>query len=36
LEPDVLARDAAVMPAVDMAALDEVFILTRQGGRHAR
>lgn len=36
LEPDGLAREAAVMPAVDMAALDEVFILTRQGGRHAR
>ncbi|MDD2460312.1 MAG: rod shape-determining protein MreC [Kiritimatiellia bacterium] len=36
LESDGLSREAAVMPAVDMAALDEVFILTRQGGRHAR
>lgn len=36
LERDGLSREAAVMPAVDMAALDEVFILTRQGGRHAR
>jgi len=36
LESDGLSREAAVLPAVDMAALDEVFILTRQGGRHAR
>jgi rod shape-determining protein MreC len=36
LNPDGLAREASVIPAVDMAALDEVFILTRQGGRHAR
>ena len=36
LNPDGLAREASVIPAVDMVALDEVFILTRQGGRHAR
>ncbi len=35
LERDGLSREAAVMPAVDMSALDEVFILTRQGGRDA-
>jgi rod shape-determining protein MreC len=30
LEPDGLSREASVMPAVDMASLDEVFVLTRK------
>ena len=35
LEPNRLAREASVMPAVDMASLDEVFILSIRGGSHA-
>ena len=34
LEPNGLSREASVMPAVDMAGLDEVFILS-SGGGHA-
>lgn len=36
LEPNGLSREASVMPAVDMVAVDEVFILSQGGGRHAR
>ena len=35
LEPNGLSREATVMPAVDMAALDEVFILSAKGASHA-
>ena len=35
LEPNGLSREASVMPAVDMAALDEVFVLSLGGGRRA-
>lgn len=35
LEPNGLSREASVMPAVDMAALDEVFVLSLGGGGHA-
>jgi rod shape-determining protein MreC len=35
LEPNKLSREAAVMPAVDMASLDEVFILSARGVAHA-
>lgn len=31
LDSDGLSREASVIPAVDMASLDEVFVLTRQG-----
>lgn len=34
IEPNALSREAAVMPAVDFAALDEVFVLS-PGGTHA-
>ena len=32
LEPNGLSREASVMPAVDMASLDEVFILSQRAG----
>ncbi len=35
LEPNGLSREASVMPAVDMASLSEVFVLSQRGGRHA-
>ena len=35
LEPNKLSREAAVLPAVDMAALHEVFILSARGTAHA-
>jgi len=35
LEPNGLSREASVMPAVDMAAVDEVFVLSREGGSRA-
>lgn len=35
LEPNGLSREASVMPAVDMAGLDEVFILSARGASHA-
>ena len=35
LEPNGLSREATVMPAVDVAALDEVFILSTRGASHA-
>jgi rod shape-determining protein MreC len=35
LEPNGLSREASVMPAVDMAGLDEVFILSIRGASHA-
>jgi len=35
LEPNGLSREASVMAAVDMAALDEVFILSARGASHA-
>ena len=35
LESNGLSREASVMPAVDMAALDEVFVLSLGGGQHA-
>ncbi|HNX34083.1 MAG TPA: rod shape-determining protein MreC [Kiritimatiellia bacterium] len=35
LEANGLSREASVMPAVDMAAVDEVFVLSRGGGRRA-
>lgn len=34
IEPNALSREAAVMPAVDLAALEEVFVLSL-GGAHA-
>lgn len=36
LEPNGLSREAEVMPAADLAAVEEVFILSLQRGRHAR
>lgn len=36
LEPNKLSREAAVLPAVDMASLHEVFILSARGEAHAR
>jgi rod shape-determining protein MreC len=35
LEPNKLSREAAVLPAVDMASLHEVFILSARGVSHA-
>jgi rod shape-determining protein MreC len=35
LEPNGLSREATVMPAVDVTALDEVFILSARGVSHA-
>ena len=36
LEPNGLSRVAQVMPSVDLAALDEVFVLSTGRGAHAR
>jgi len=36
LDPNNLAREATIIPAVDMAALDLVFILSARGGAHAQ
>ncbi len=36
LEPNGLSREAEVMPAADLAAVEEVFILSLRRGRHAR
>ena len=35
LDPNGLSREATIIPAVDMAALDVVFILSARGGSHA-
>lgn len=35
LEPNKLSREASVIPAADMASLDEVFILSARGVAHA-
>lgn len=35
LEPNKLSREASVLPAVDMASLHEVFILSARGASHA-
>lgn len=36
MEHNALSREADVMPAADLAAVEEVFILSVQGGNHAR
>jgi rod shape-determining protein MreC len=35
LEPNKLSREAAVMPAVDLASVHDVFILSARGVSHA-